>query len=449
MVRPEKKADSVDYGIKHFWGRTMLSTSNARVPSYCKHKATRQAVVRINGKDHYLGRYGTEASKRRYDRLINEWLAHGRQLPNSDGDAGASVNSLLLAYLQHAEGHYRRPDGSPTSELSLLKLALRPLKKLYGMTSATEFRPSRLKAVRQEMIESGLSRNTINKHIGRIKQVFRWGVENEFLPPAVYQGLQAVRGLTRGRSEARETEPVRPVPEGAIVAVKPLVSTQVAALIDLQLLTGARPGELCVMRRGDLDMTGAIWVYRPHGHKTAHHGHDREIFIGPAAQGVLRGLLKTDLQAYLFSARDAREERYRIMRAKRKTQVQPSQQSRRQRRPKRTPGDHYDVASYRRAIKYACDRAFPLPEDLAKCRGENKAQWLSRLTDEQKAEVVAWRRKHHWHPHQLRHNAGTRLRKEFGVELARIILGHRSLIATQIYAESDRAAAIAAIEKVG
>jgi integrase len=42
-----------------------------------------------------------------------------------------------------------------------------------------------------------------------------------------------------------------------------------------------------------------------------------------------------------------------------------------------------------------------------------------------------------WHPHQLRHTAATELRRAYGVEATRIVLGHASLDATEIYAEAD------------
>src|SRR5262249_34412652 len=34
----------------------------------------------LNGKDYYLGAYGSAGSRAEYDRLINEWLAHARPL---------------------------------------------------------------------------------------------------------------------------------------------------------------------------------------------------------------------------------------------------------------------------------------------------------------------------------------------------------------------------------
>ena len=55
----------------------MSGTNSARIPSYRHHKPTGQAVVTLNGKDHYLGLWGTAASRAEYDRLIGEWIANG------------------------------------------------------------------------------------------------------------------------------------------------------------------------------------------------------------------------------------------------------------------------------------------------------------------------------------------------------------------------------------
>jgi hypothetical protein len=52
----------------------------SRVPSYRRHKPTGQAVVTINGRDLYLGKWNSAASKDEYDRLIAEFLANGRRL---------------------------------------------------------------------------------------------------------------------------------------------------------------------------------------------------------------------------------------------------------------------------------------------------------------------------------------------------------------------------------
>ena len=52
-------------------------------------------------------------------------------------------------------------------------------------------------------------------------------------------------------------------------------------------------------------------------------------------------------------------------------------------------------------------------------------------------------------PNRLRHSAATRLRKEFGLDAARVVLGHRSARVTEIYAELDLEKAREAIEEVG
>lgn len=55
----------------------------------------------------------------------------------------------------------------------------------------------------------------------------------------------------------------------------------------------------------------------------------------------------------------------------------------------------------------------------------------------------------HWFPHQLRHNFATRVRKEYGIEVARILLGHRSAAITEVYAEVDRTKAMSVVAKIG
>ena len=58
--------------------RSPLSVS--RVPKYRRHKPTGQAVVTLNGRDIYLGKWNTRQSWAEYDRLTGEWLAAGRVL---------------------------------------------------------------------------------------------------------------------------------------------------------------------------------------------------------------------------------------------------------------------------------------------------------------------------------------------------------------------------------
>jgi integrase len=304
----------------------------------------------------------------------------------------------------------------------------------------------------------GWCRPYVNKQINRIRHVFKWAVSDEIVPGSVHYALQAMSGLRRGRSDAYEPEAVKPVPIEMVEAIQPFVSRQIWAMIRLQLFTAARAGEIAQMRPCDIDRqehdlptAARVWVYRPEQHKTAWHGHKRSIYIGPRAQQVLMPFLLRDPQACCFSPAEAESDRRHRRHEERATPPSYGNVpgSNRKDDPERSAGDRYTTDSYRRAIARGCDQAFPPPEPLAKLEGETFEEWQTRLTAEQKAELALWQKAHRWHPHQLRHNAATELRKEFGIEAARIILGHHSAAVTEIYAEKDERQAVEAMAQVG
>ena len=412
----------------------MSERTSTQIPKYRLHKSTGRGVVRLNGRDVYLGEHGTPESKERYRQVIAEWLANNRQLAprreHVESPHRPSVAELLLAYLAFAERYYVK-NGRPTGEQNNIRDALRSVSALYGKTLVADFGTKELRAVRQQMVKDNLCRNVINARVNRIRRVFKWGVEHELVPPVVLHALQALAPLRRGRSEARETERVEPVSQSRIDAVLELVPRQIAAMIRLQCLTGMRPGEVVTMRTCDLDRTGRIWAYTPGSHKTEHHGRKRVIYLGPQAQRVVLPFLKPDPAAYFFSPADVVAELRAELRRNRKTRVQPSQVSRRKAFPKRIPGDRYTAGSYAWAIAKACGRAFPPPKDL---EGDARKRWVH---------------EHRWSPNRLRHNAATFLRKEFGIEAARVVLGHSSSAVTEVYAELDLAKAADIMAKVG
>ena len=281
------------------------------------------------------------------------------------------------------------------------------------------------------MIDSGLSRGVVNAYVGRIKRCFRWGVENELVSPTVFHGLQAVRGLQRGRTKARETAPVLPVEQSVIDATLPHLPPIIADMVRIQHLTGCRPAEVCDMRPCDIDRSGDVWSYRPESHKTEHHGRQRTIHIGPKAQQVLLPYLLRDGEAHCFSPAESEKARHRQQREQRRSKVQPSQRSRRKKAPKRPAGDDYDHNSYRRAIHRACDAVFPPPENL------------------DDVKVAEWKKSHRWSPNRLRHSAATAIRQRFGLEAAQVTLGHASADVTQVYAERDSAKAAEVMRLIG
>lgn len=390
-----------------------------QTPKYRKHKASGQAFVELNGKRHYLGPWGTKASKLEYDRRIAEWLVAGRN-PTLEAPAQLTVATLCARYLKFAT-KYHRKDGKCTGEVPVIKAMIKFVVPLYGRKPCTEFGPLALKAVRHKMIEAGISRTYANSQTARIKRMFKWAASEQLLPIEVFQSLATVDGLRRGKTEARESKPILPVADELVDATLPHMTPVVADMVRLQRLTGMRPAEVCIVRPCDIDRTGPVWVYRPESHKTEHHGRDRTIFIGPKAQAILLRYLARDAQAYCFRPCDSEEKRRAIVHSERKTPLSCGNRpgTNKSRKPRKSPGERYDSRSYWRAIKYATNKAFPAPEGA---KGK---------------ELADWKAAHRWAPNQLRHSAATEIRREFGLEAAQVILGHSRADVTQIYAARD------------
>lgn len=398
-----------------------------RLPKYGKHKASGQAVIKLDGNDVYLGPHGSQASRIEYDRVVTEWLANGRSLP---AKSGLSVVELAAKFMEFAVGYYRK-DGKPTASVDGIRIALRFLCKNYGRTSSRDFGPLALAAIRNQMIEAGHARVYINKNVDRIRQAFKWGTSQELVPVEVYQSLTTLPGLRRGRTAAHETDPVLPVSDAVVEATLPFLGPIVADMVRIQRLTGCRPDEVCSIRPRDVDRTGDVWAYRPESHKTEHHGRERVVFIGPRAQAVLLPYLNRAADAYCFVPAESEELRNTERKANRASPMTPSQ-LKRNRRSKSCGcgGDRYTTDSYRRAIHRACDRA-------------------DRAARKKADGAVGEQLVPQWSPNQLRHSAATEIRRRFNLEAAQVTLGHSSADVTQIYAERDYAKAAEVMRLLG
>lgn len=290
----------------------MAAKSSLRLPTYRLHKPSGQARVRWMGKELWFGEYDSPASRQRFaeflKKVISGTLLDVDLLPRraakavQSTDAGISVNELCVAFLRHAEQHYRKGDDL-TAEYDCFVSAIKPLKDLFGVIPLNEFGPCSLKAVRQRMVENGWCRRYVNRSITRIRQIFKFGVENEYVEPTVLQKLQAVAPLLAGRTDAPDHPQRQAVPQEHIDAVKQLVSKRCRDLIDLQLLTGARPGELLLLTGRMIDRTGDVWTAELREHKTKHHGKVRKLAFGPKTQLILRRHLKADPDARVFCLR--------------------------------------------------------------------------------------------------------------------------------------------------
>ena len=404
------------------------------VPAYTLHRASGQARVRINGQDVYLGLHGSTESHERYARLIAERAATAPRIENEAPSATVAnpdlkVSELILRFYLQAKHDY----GEKDKETYGVRDALRPVNLLYGSTRARDFGPKALKIVRQHMIEvQNLCRTEINRRVSRIRRAFKWAESEELIPAGQLHSLQTVSGLRGGRTEARESAPVRPVDQDTVAATLSFVAPPVAAMIRLQQLTGMRQGEVCIMRPMDIDRSGEVWMYEPSTHKTAHLGNEKQVPLGPQAQDVIRPFLDRAPEAFLFSPIEAeawRNERRAVVRnPNRKTKIYPSElKARLIRKQARTPKvsvrskrERYDSDSYRRAITYGIQKARKAGVEIAD-----------------------------WHPHRLRHSCGTEVRKKYGIEAAQVMLGHTTANVTEIYAERNLKLAVSVAKEIG
>ena len=409
------------------------------IPTYRKHSATGRTAVsfyRADGTRTEVilpGKYGSKESKAEYERLLCQLNANNGKMPIGHRQ-DLSIDELVLKFMEHANSYYvDLATKETTSEVVSFRDALRPICRLYGNTPATEFGPLAFQALRTAMVNGswltdeeranrpkahqavGLARTTANRQCGRVKQLFKWAASNELIPATVFHGLQSVSGLRRGRSGARETEPVVPVDADTVDAIVRELPPITADIVRLLLLTGARVGEICQLKTPDIDRTGPAWFATLDKHKTAHHGYTRTICFGPQAQLILNRYLKADPDAYLFSPAEQERLIKEQKRAARKTPVQPSQQCRKKSKPRRKPGDRFDHHAINHAIR----------------------------------RVAASLGIERFHVHQLRHTAALNILREHGAEAARSVLGHKQINMTLHYSGIDLERAKEVMTKIG
>lgn len=396
------------------------------VPSYLEHKQSGRGRAvwydRAGVRQQRLlpGPFKSPESVTAFGRLLLELQVSPVDPGVPEGDrANLSVAEVLLAYLRHAERHYRGPDGEPTSELRTVKLVIKSLREVYGPDPVAGFGPLKAKAVMQGWVAAGLTRGEVNRRLGVAKRILSWAVSEELAPPSVSEALRTVKGLRQGRTAARETEPVGPVAGDVVAATLAHLNRQVAGLVRFQQLTGCRPGEACRLRRCDVDAAGDVWLYRPERHKNRHRGKSRVIAIGPKARALLAEYPTGTPGDYVFSPARAVADQRAARSAGRATPRYDSHMRRnaakRVKAPRRAAGACYTASSYSHAVLRAAAKA-GVPR---------------------------------WHPNQLRHTFATEVRRAYGLEAAQVLLGHSKVDTTQLYTARDQALAAAVAAKIG
>jgi len=388
----------------------------SRYPQYRLHRHSGQAVVTIAGHDHYLGVHDSETSHQAYDRLVMEWIAQGR--PRQTRRArDLTVAELCAAFWDYRKAK-RQANGQPSGELAPVKSIIRILRKRYGTTPVADFRPKSLKALRLFMIRKmKWSRKNINRQILRVRHIFRWGASEDLCSHRTYRRLTTVQGLTVGEDNVREKPPVIDVDMATVNATVVYLPPVARDMVQLQLLTGARPDEICSLRWIDVDRSKNVWRYRPRQHKNKHRGIERIIFIGRKGQRILTRYLDQPAESFCFSPAKSEQLRLARIHRQRKTPLKHGNRpgTNRRAKPQRKPGERYTASSYRRAIHRAC------------CAGKIAP----------------------WSPNQLRHAAATKAREIGGLDASQAILGHQHARMAETYAHLNERKAEEVMRKIG
>ncbi len=401
-----------------------------RLPKYRRHSGG-GARVTIAGKDYMLGPFGSAKSKREYDRLIGEYIVSGRQKSFGVKKEELLLSELLVAYLKHAKQAY---GVTKRGEYYKVKLAIRPLRRLYGSSELLQFGVLQWKNVRQYVLDGKNgkegdpirvpTRRYVNTFMQRVTRIFRWAAgDGDMYPGELALKLERIEPLKVGRTKARETEDVEGVPDEIIEKTLEHLPPVVADLVRIQRLVGCRPGELCSLTAGMVDRSTDIWtVDLGKNHKTAHHGKKRVLYIGPKAQDVLRSYLLRGPEEFLFRPRDSEKKRRQALHDQRVTPLSCGNKpgSNKRTKPLRKPGHCYTAQSYARAVLRGCDKAFPPPEGMKK-----------------ESDIEAWKKARRWSPNQLRHACAQKVRDEISIEAASSVLGHSDIQTTQIYAKRN------------
>jgi integrase len=390
--------------------------TTSRLPKLRLHRKSGRAFVELSGRRFYIGAWGDPDTKRAYQRKVAEWLTAGKKAPVAKQEI--TVCEVCNAYLQHAKELYRQLP----KQIEVVHVVTNDIDGVYGDCRAVDFGPKSLRTMRDKWIERKLSRGVINRYCRLTVRVFRYAASQELIPVEVLHRLETVEGLRAGQSNARESEPVRPVPEADIEAIREFVPATVWNAIQLQLLCACRPSELLQLKTTDLDRTKAVWSATLQKHKTMRTGKPRVLFFGPRAQEILKDILqRRPVGGYLIDPRDSMLER-----AEAEAKERDDEKEHEDPGINRNIGECYRVDSYRRCITRACEEA------TGAAREKNP-----------KAPQIKWT------PNQLRHSAATRVRAEYGLEGAQVLLGHTHAKITEVYAEVDHAKAAAIMAKIG
>lgn len=363
-----------------------------RFPPYPRreHKGSGQARVKIDGRHVYLGVFGSPASYTRYQQLMAQWTAaqdvraNTPAPPLNKAAINLTVADVVASFLLWAEKNY----SARGRELHNFRLAVKPLLELFGTDLASSLDALCLERLRDSFPGRGWNQTTSNRRLSRIKTLWKWAERNQLVPRGSAAHLATVRGLAINKPGVRGKRTRRHPTEDEVNKVALAMSVRAGTALQVQWLTGMRTSEVLMMRAGDIDRSGDVWLYTPGMHKNDWRGQERVVPLSLRCQALLRPLLGEEPGEWLF---------------------RPLYKNG---RPK--PGVRYDTHTFGQAVRRGIAAAKVQPFEC----------------------------------YDLRHGAKMRFTREFGVDVARSLLGQKSIESVAHYGCLDLESAVDAARKM-
>lgn len=311
------------------------------------------------------------------------WEEHTRQIRRHE-PTGMRVSTLCAEWGKHCKEYYSA--SMATNGI----LGVRLFCEMFADASICELTHADMLRHRDALVRSGVCRGTVNRRLWCVKAMISWALDEALIPAVVKAELTQVRNVKRGRSAAPESAPVRPVDDATIDATLAHMMPNTADMVRVHRLTGMRPCELCHLRWSAIDTSTTPWVYRvpAEANKNAWRGdfgRPRVVLIGPKAREILERHRGGDIP---FSPARAMTEYFDALREARVTPFYGGKDP--DAHVPRKFGEMWRTDSYTGSIAAACRRADIKP----------------------------------WGANRLRHAFATQVRRQFGLDAARAVLGH-------------------------
>jgi len=367
------------------WVNNGLWYYTVRLPG---ERARRTVPLRAPNSNHTLR--ADRPRKMALDAAARYWEEQTRQTRRGE-PRGASVADICALWAEHCRQSYHGPDGKPTSTAINAVLDVRLFRDLFGNAAVSEMTHGDMLSFRDALVRSGVGRSTVNMRLWRVKYMLSWALDEALITATAKAELTQVKPVKRGRTAAHESAPIRPVDDATIEKTVARMIPNTADMVRVHRLTGMRPCELCALKWSRIDTSRTPWVYSvpPEANKNdwrGEYGRPRVVCIGPRARAILeRHKGDGDVP---FSPMRAMAEYLEGRRAARVTPFYGKSSP--DFHVARVLGSQWTTDAYSKTIRAACLRAGVTP----------------------------------WGANRLRHAFGTDVRRQFGLEAARAVLGH-------------------------